>query len=61
MKAYSSLLDRRPICSPNSGFLLQLIRYEKILRNSGVIDEQKNNDDKQNPIKPSDLSSDYNH
>ena len=58
MKAYSYLLDRRPVCSPNSGFLMQLIRYEKILRNSGVIDEQQNNDDKQNPIKPIDLLGD---
>lgn len=60
MKAYSYLLDRRPISSPNAGFLIQLIRYEKILRNSGVIDERQNNDDKQNPIKPVELSSDSN-
>jgi hypothetical protein len=55
LKAYDYLLDRRRICSPNSGFLMQLIRYEKTLRNSGAIDEQKNNDDKQNPIKPLDI------
>ena len=52
MQGYGYLLDRRPICSPNSGFLMQLIRYEKALRKSGVIDEQQHNDDKQNPIKP---------
>jgi hypothetical protein len=43
MKAYDYLLDRRPVCSPNSGFLIQLIRYEKALRNSGAIDEQQSN------------------
>ncbi|CAF4241299.1 unnamed protein product, partial [Adineta steineri] len=55
MKAYDFLLDRRPISCPNHGFLLQLIRYEKELRNSGEIDKQKNNDDKQNPIKTLDI------
>jgi hypothetical protein len=30
---------------------MQLIRYEKELRNSGAIDEQRNIDDNQNPIK----------
>lgn len=60
MKAYSYLLDRRPICSPNSSFLIQLIRYEKIQYSSGVIGEKQNNDDKQNPIKPIDLTSDSN-
>ena len=44
MKAYDYLLDRRSIASPNSGFLIQLIRYEQILRNNGIID------DKENPI-----------
>ncbi len=57
MKAYDYLLDRRPMCSPNCGFLMQLIRYEKELRNSGAIDEQQNNDDKQNPMKPLDIPS----
>ncbi|CAF0985935.1 unnamed protein product [Rotaria sordida] len=57
LKAYDYLLDRSPICAPNSGFLMQLIRYEKALRNSGAIDEQQNNDDKQNPIKPLDMPS----
>ncbi|CAF0758795.1 unnamed protein product [Adineta steineri] len=55
MKAYDFLLDRRPISCPNPGFLIQLIRYEKELRNSGEIDKQKNNDDKQNPIKILDI------
>ncbi|CAF0829327.1 unnamed protein product [Adineta steineri] len=55
MKAYDFLLDRRPISRPNRGFLIQLIRYEKELRNSGEIDKQKNNDDKQNPIKTLDI------
>ena len=55
MKAYDYLLDRRSIVSPNSGFLMQLIRYEQILRNSGIIDEQQNNDDKENPIKPTNI------
>ena len=56
LKAYGYLLDRRPSASPNSGFLLQLIRYEKVLRNSGTIDEQRNIDDKQNPIELLDKS-----
>ena len=56
IKAYDYLLARRSLASPNSGFLLQLIRYEKVLRNSGVIDEQRNIDDKQNPIEPLDKS-----
>jgi hypothetical protein len=56
-KAYDYLLDRRPISSPNSGFLLQLIQYEKELRNTGEIDEQQNNDDNWNPIKPLDMPS----
>ncbi|CAF3701139.1 unnamed protein product [Rotaria sp. Silwood1] len=60
IKAYDYLLDRRPICSPNSGFLMQLIRYEKALCNGGTIDEQQNNDDKQNPIKPLHIPSDPN-
>ncbi|CAF0946036.1 unnamed protein product [Adineta steineri] len=51
MKTYDFLLDRCPISCPNPGFLMQLIRYEKELRNSGEIDPQKNNDDKQNPVK----------
>ncbi|CAF1278237.1 unnamed protein product [Adineta steineri] len=55
MKAYDFLLDRRPISCPNPSFLLQLIRYEKKLRNSGEVDKQKNNDDKQNPIKTLDI------
>ncbi|CAF1050269.1 unnamed protein product [Adineta steineri] len=55
MEAHDFLLDRRPISCPNPGFLLQLIRYEKKLRNSGVIDKQNNNDDKQNPIKTLDI------
>ncbi|CAF1446882.1 unnamed protein product [Adineta steineri] len=55
MKAYDFLLDRRPISCPNPGFLIQLIRYGKELRNSGEIDKQKNNDDKQNPIKILDI------
>ncbi|CAF3007016.1 unnamed protein product [Rotaria sp. Silwood2] len=59
IKAYKYLLDRRPQSLPNSGFLLQLIRYEKVLRNSGAIDEQRNDDDKQNPIKPIQIPSNF--
>jgi hypothetical protein len=60
MQAYDYLLDRRSISSPNCGFFIQLIRYEKTLRKSGAIDEQKNNDDKQNPIEPFNIPSDSN-
>ncbi|CAF1276957.1 unnamed protein product [Adineta steineri] len=56
IKAYDFLLDRRPISCPNPSFLMQLIRYEKKLRNSGLNDKQNNNDDdKQNPIKVLDI------
>ena len=58
MKAYDYLLDRRPISSPNYGFFIQLIRYEKELRKSGLVDVQKNNDDKQNPIEKLDSNQD---
>ncbi|UJR20926.1 hypothetical protein I4U23_024035 [Adineta vaga] len=49
-KAYDYLLERRRIAAPNLSFLLQLIRYEKELRQTKEIDETKNQDDKQNPI-----------
>jgi len=57
LKAYTYLLERRPISIPNSGFLLQLIRYEKLLRENNIIDNKRNDDDKQNPIKTLDTSS----
>ncbi len=57
-KAYDYLLERRRIAAPNLGFLLQLIRYEKELRATKEIDESKNNDDKQNPIKNIDSNQD---
>jgi hypothetical protein len=56
IKAYDYLLDRRSLAAPNPGFLMQLIRYEKELRNSGAIDEQQNIDDNQNPIELLDMS-----
>ncbi len=54
-KAYEHLLDRRPIAAPNYGFLIQLIRYEKELRDK---DQKKENDNQQNPVKPVKDSSD---
>jgi hypothetical protein len=39
--AFAYLLDRRPVAAPNYGFLLQLIRYEKEVRNKD-----------RNPIEP---------
>jgi hypothetical protein len=39
-------------------FFLQLIRYEKELRATKEIDENKNNDDKQNPIEKLDANQD---
>jgi hypothetical protein len=50
-KAYDYLLERRRIAAPNLSFFLQLIRYENELRATREIDETKNIDDKQNPIK----------
>lgn len=49
-KAYDYLLERRRFAVPNHGFFLQLIRYEKELRERKEIDQSKNNDDKENPI-----------
>ena len=50
-KAYDYLLERRRVAVPNLSFFLQLIRYENELRATREIDETKNNDDQQNPIK----------
>ncbi|CAF1172153.1 unnamed protein product [Adineta steineri] len=52
-KAYEYLLDRRPIAAPNYNFLIQLIRYEKELKNKSQLD------DKQNPIKPIKDTTDF--
>ncbi|CAF4263091.1 unnamed protein product [Adineta steineri] len=52
-KAYEYLLERRPIAAPNYNFLIQLIRYEKELKNKSQLD------DKQNPIKPVQTTFDY--
>jgi protein-tyrosine phosphatase len=50
-KAYNYLLERRRIAVPNYSFFIQLIRYENELRATREIDETKNIDDQQNPIK----------
>ncbi len=53
-KAYQYLLERRPIAAPNHGFLIELIRYEKEIRDEK---QHKENDHNQNPIKPVDDST----
>ena len=57
-KAYDYLLERRSIAAPNLSFFLQLIRYEKELRTTKEIDENKHNDDQQNPIEKLDSNED---
>ena len=56
-KAYNYLLERRRIAAPNLSFVLQLIRYENELRATREIDETKNIDDQQNPIKTLETNS----
>lgn len=51
IKAYDYLLERRRAAAPNLSFFIQLIRYEKELRATKEIDENKHNDDQANPIR----------
>lgn len=51
-EAYTHLVERRRIASPNTGFFLQLIRYEKELRARKEIDDSKRIIDETNPVEP---------
>lgn len=42
-KAYQYLIERRSIVAPNYGFFIQLIRYEKKIKNSMYYSSNINN------------------
>ncbi|CAF0881019.1 unnamed protein product [Didymodactylos carnosus] len=47
-QSFRYLLEKRPMISPNIGFLLQLVQYEEELRKTQEIDTTKNDDDNNN-------------
>lgn len=56
--AYTHLVERRRIASPNMSFFIQLIRYENELRARKEIDEKKTAEDEENPVKTMDPDKD---